>query len=76
MKIDLNESFYSSTVNYPELRDALIEFGFKPMKNDLTYNTVGKSIKLKQAIQHISKTEKELVLFLNEKGIEVDIYES
>lgn len=76
MKIDLNESFYSNTVNYPELRDALVEFGFKPMKNDLTYNTVGKTIKLKQAIQHISKTEEELLVFLNERGMEVEIHES
>lgn len=76
MELDLNKSFYDNTVNEPELRNALVDFGFKPMKNDLTYNTVGKTIKLKQAIQHIGKSEVELLEFLKGKGMEVEINES
>lgn len=74
-QIKLSDSFYTITYNNPKLKTALIKFGFKPMENDTTYNTVGRIITLNKALDHLKKTPSDMIDFLRLEGIEVTINE-
>lgn len=74
-QININETFYNITQAYPNLKDVLIELGFKPMANMQTYQTVGRVITLKKALQHIGLSPDQAQKILNEKGLEVTFYE-
>lgn len=76
MNIYINESFYNVTKNDNQLREALVDFGFEPMRHEVTYQSIGRTITLKKALEHINSTPNELKAFLHEKGIEVEFYES
>lgn len=75
IQINLNDSFYSITKDNRALKDAFIEMGFKPMANKQTYQTVGRAITLKKAIEHINMNQQQVTEYLNKKGIEVTFYE-
>ena len=75
LQININETFYNITQAYPNLKDVLIELGFKPMANMQTYQTVGRVITLKKALQHIGLSPDQAQKILNEKGLEVTFYE-
>lgn len=74
-KINLNDTFYNITKDDTSLKDAFIELGFKPMANAQTYQTVGRVITLKKAIEHINMDLKSVEAFLQKKGIEVSFNE-
>lgn len=73
--ININDTFYTLTQGDDALKEALIEFGFDPMRDPKAYQTMGRIMTLKKALNHIGKTERELIDFLNSKGLEVNIYE-
>ena len=73
--ININDTFYTLTQGDDALKEALIEFGFDPMRDAKAYQTMGRIMTLKKALNHIGKTESELKDFLNLKGFEVNIYE-
>lgn len=75
LHIYINETFYNITQAHPNLKDVLIDLGFKPMANMQTYQTVGRVITLKKALQHIGLSPEEAQTTLNEKGLEVTFYE-
>lgn len=75
MEIDINKSFYDIAHDNDALRQAFVELGFKPMANSLTFNTVGKTISLKKALEYIGKSKEEAESFLKNRGIEVALYE-
>ncbi|MGT2681573.1 DUF1858 domain-containing protein [Streptococcus porci] len=45
--IDLNQPVFELVQNNPELKDILIDLGFKPLGNPAMLNTVGKVTSLK-----------------------------
>lgn len=73
--INLNQTFYNITHDDPALREALIEFGFSPMRNPQAYNTMGRIMTLKKGLEHINRQVDELKVYLEEKGISVDFHE-
>lgn len=74
-KVSINKTFYSITKDKPLLKKVLIDLGFKPMENDKTYNTVGRVITLKKALNNIGVSVKEANEYLKEKKVEVEFFE-
>ena len=74
-KISIHETFYLATKDNHLLRDVFIEMGFKPMKNDQTYQSVGRIITLKKALRNIGMSLESANKFLLENGMEVELYE-
>ena len=75
IKIDINQTFYEVANLDPRLRSLLVEFGFKPMANDVTFNTVGRMMPLNKALQHIGKSPVDVETFLKENGMDVEVHE-
>lgn len=73
--ININDTFYTLTCKDDELKENLIEFGFSPMTDPKSYQTMGRIMTLKKALNHIGKTKRELKDFLHSKGFEVNIHE-
>lgn len=74
-KININDTFYSITKDNKALRDAFIDMGFTPMSDEKTYQTVGRVITLKKAIEHIKMDLSAVNAFLKSKDLEVEVYE-
>lgn len=74
-RININETFYNITKDDKNLRDVFIDMGFEPMRDEKTYQTVGRIITLKKAIAHINMSIDEVNTFLNSKNMEVELYE-
>lgn len=74
-RININETFYNITKDDKNLRDVFIDMGFEPMRDEKTYQTVGRIITLKKAIAHINMSIDEVNTFLNSKNVEVELYE-
>lgn len=75
MKISTNETFFNVVGHDSRLRDILVEFGFEPMANDVTFNTVGRAVTMKTALKHINKDVETINLVLREKNLEVEFYD-
>ena len=74
-RLNINDTFYTLTKDDPSLREVFINMGFAPMKDNATYNTVGRVVTLKKALNHVNKSLEEANAFLKEHGIEVELYE-
>lgn len=74
-EININDTFYTITHDDNTLKEALIEFGFAPMREAAAYQTMGRVMTLKNAMKHIDKDIESLIIYLEEKGIEVSFYE-
>lgn len=68
MKIRIDETFYNIVQKDPELRNILFEFGFKPMKHDLQFSTVGKVVTIRKGLKHLDKDVEALNKWLEEQG--------
>ncbi|WZU01330.1 DUF1858 domain-containing protein [Erysipelothrix sp. D19-032] len=68
MKIRIDETFYNIVQKDPELRNILVEFGFKPMKHDLQFSTVGKVVTIRKGLKHLDKDVEALNKWLEEHG--------
>lgn len=75
LKVNINETFYNITQDDEALKNAFIDMGFKPMANKQTFQTVGRVITLKKAMEHINMNLDTANAYLKEKGLEVELYE-
>lgn len=74
-KVFRSQSFFENTKEDPSIRELFVSLGFKPMANDITYNTIGKTITLEKALEFIGKSESDVVAFFKEKGVDIAFYE-
>ncbi|NLW14668.1 MAG: DUF1858 domain-containing protein [Erysipelothrix sp.] len=74
-KININDTFYNITNKEPELKQTFIDLGFTPMSSIQTYNTVGRVITLKKALDHIKMSVSDVNKILSEKGLDFEVYE-
>lgn len=52
-EIDLNQSVYDVVKKNPEVIDLLVELGFKPLKNPMMLNSIGRTTTIKQGAKLI-----------------------
>lgn len=74
-RINIAETFYSATKDNHLLRDVFIEMGFKPMRDDKIYLSVGRIITLEKALLNIDMTITEANKYLKDNKMEVILYE-
>ena len=74
-KININTTFYNATKSDPSLREVFINMGFSPMSDDTTYQSVGRVITIKKALDHINMTLDEANALLKKHNMEVTLYE-
>lgn len=48
MKIDINENVYDLVTENPQIKDRLIDLGFKPLSNPIMFNTMAKKMSIKR----------------------------
>lgn len=51
--IDLNQVVYDVVKKNPEIIDLLVELGFKPLKNPMMLNSIGRTTTIKQGAKLI-----------------------
>ena len=73
LKININDTFYNITKEDQKLKDILVEMGFKQMADDKIYNTVGKMVTLKTAMNFIKISEVEVIDYLKNHNYLVEL---
>ena len=48
MKIDINKNVYDLVTENPQIKDKLIDLGFKPLSNPIMFNTMAKKMSIKR----------------------------
>lgn len=59
-KIDANKTVYELIIEYPELKEILVNLGFTPLNNDKMLNTVGRMMSLNNGAKQIQLTQEAL----------------
>lgn len=66
--IDLNVAVYDVVKKNPELIDLLVELGFKPLKNPLMLNSIGRTTTIKKGAKLIGLSLDEITQTLEWNG--------
>lgn len=66
--IDLNVAVYDVVKKNPELIDLLVELGFKPLKNPLMLNSIGRTTTIKKGATLIGLSLDEITQTLEWNG--------
>lgn len=66
--IDLNVAVYDVVKKNPELIDLLVELGFKPLKNPLMLNSIGRTTTIKKGAKLIGLSLDEIKQTLEWNG--------
>ncbi|MFA9467374.1 MULTISPECIES: DUF1858 domain-containing protein [Streptococcus] len=69
--IDLNQPVAELLASHPELRDILVDLGFKPLANPAMLNTLGKITSLKQGSRLTGISLETIARTLTSHGYEV-----
>ena len=69
MKIDINKNVYDLVTEKPEIKNTLIDLGFKPLSNPIMFNTMAKKMSIKRGakMMGIENIEEKL----EEAGFEI-----
>ncbi|MDI6762637.1 MAG: DUF1858 domain-containing protein [Thermodesulfobacteriota bacterium] len=70
-EINLSESIYELTEQYPDLIEILKEMGFLGVKNPITRQTLGRVTTIPQGCRKMDKDLDEVIKILREKGFEI-----
>lgn len=69
--IDINRPVADICAEHPELIDLLVNLGFKPLKNKLMRETLGRTVSLKKGAQLIDLPLDKLIKTLSFNGYQV-----
>ena len=67
-KIDFSKNVATLCKEYPELVDILVELGFKPLKNPVLRNLIGKQVTIPQASAKMGVEMDRILFALAENG--------
>lgn len=70
-EIDLNQSVYAVVKKNPEVIDLLVELGFKPLKNPMMLNSIGRTTTIKQGAKLIGLSLEDIKNNLTWNGYSV-----
>lgn len=70
-EIDGQRVVYDLIQENPELKEILVNMGFKPLNNDKMLNTVGRMMSLNNGAKQINLTHDELAEELSKNGFEL-----
>lgn len=59
-EIDLNQAVYEVVKTNPEVIDLLVELGFKPLKNPVMLNSIGRTTTIRQGAKLIGLSLDEI----------------
>ncbi len=66
--IDLDLPVYQTLQDHPEILDLLVDLGFKPLKNPVMVNSLGKVTSLRQGASLIQLDLNVLITSLDQNG--------
>ena len=66
--IDLDLPVYQTLQDHPEILDLLVDLGFKPLKNPMMVNSLGKVTSLRQGASLIQLDLNDLITSLDQNG--------
>lgn len=66
--IDLDLPVYQTLQDHPEILDLLVDLGFKPLKNPVMVNSLGKVTSLRQGASLIQLDLNDLITSLDQNG--------
>lgn len=74
-KINIDQTVYEIVCANPEVKELLIDLGFKPLANPAMFNSVARLTSLRKGAKMIGLEIQELVQALKWNGYEVEGYE-
>lgn len=66
--IDLDLPVYQTLQDHPEILDLLVDLGFKPLKNPVMVNSLGKVTSLRRGASLIQLDLNDLITSLDQNG--------
>ncbi|MBD3949467.1 DUF1858 domain-containing protein [Tuanshanicoccus lijuaniae] len=69
--IDLSQTVHQTVQEHPEIKEFLVELGFKPLANPLMFNTIARKTSIIQGAKLIGLSLKEIQQQLEWNGYEV-----